>query len=363
MRSLRILIALLVVVALSSGASAAPGDGIWADVTLSGSTGSYSGTVDFPGVLMPGATVASDARATSSATSGSSAWIGPNTPPGVVFGTSQGNGYLNFRPASGSAPSTTTYTFADVTPASGWGFVFGDIDADTVTVSALDANGDPVSGADLGFRGVFNYCDTSPRPSTCSGASAPYDLPTWSPTATGGSLVGSGTNQQGPAGWFMPTVPLSSLTVVMSVQLGSPTYQTWFASTDLALAGTVSTDGTIPAGGIEISLGHPAGGVLATTTTDTDGTYSFSGLLDGVEYVVMPAPPPGYVVGPTQTSVTPVNADLSGIDFTLLDEPPAPTSTSVPPTSVPPPPSPSQPPSPSAGAANGAPGAPLAIAG
>lgn len=42
------------------------------------------------------------------------------------------------RPAADNAnsPSTTTYTFATPTPAGGWGFVLGDVDADQVLVQA-----------------------------------------------------------------------------------------------------------------------------------------------------------------------------------------------------------------------------------
>ena len=109
------------------------------------------------------------------------------TPFGQVYGSSQNKGYLNLRPAADNAasPSITTYTFASPTPAAGWGFVLGDVDADQVLVRATGPGGAAVAVGDLGFQGVFNYCDVpSPRPGSCSGVAAPFDLPTWDP-ATG----------------------------------------------------------------------------------------------------------------------------------------------------------------------------------
>ena len=44
--------------------------------------------------------------------------------------------------------------FDTPTPAGGWGFALGDIDSDLAVVSALDAEGEPVAAADLGFGGA-----------------------------------------------------------------------------------------------------------------------------------------------------------------------------------------------------------------
>ena len=64
---------------------------------------------------------------------------------------------------------------------------FSDIDADQVRVIAKDANGADVPAAELGFRGGFNFCDTTPRPSSCSTSIG--DVPTWNPVTQ--TLVGN----------------------------------------------------------------------------------------------------------------------------------------------------------------------------
>lgn len=198
--------------------------------TLEGSGGAYNGTITLPGEF-PAATFTSDARAPSTLVSGNTTWLPEGSPFGAVYGSSEGHQYLNLRPAADSpdAPSTTTYTFESPTPASGWGFTLGDIDADMVEVSATDADGNPVPVDALGFRSVFNYCDASPRSAGCSGVTN-FHVPSWQPGTDSGILMGDGPDTTGGSGWFEPSVALSSLTFVFTQQSGFPIYQTWFAA-------------------------------------------------------------------------------------------------------------------------------------
>ena len=113
--------------------------------------------------------------------SGASTFLPASSDVGERYGQSQGRPYLNLRPytANGSGvpgSSTTTYAFAAPTPASGWTFVLGDVDADQVTVTATGPDGTPVDPADLGFRSTFNYCGTG-------GCAANDDVPRWDPTS------------------------------------------------------------------------------------------------------------------------------------------------------------------------------------
>jgi hypothetical protein len=128
------------------------------------------------------------------------------------------------------ADSVTTFTFNNTTPASGWSFVLGDIDADAVTISATDVLGSPVNVAAWAVT-PFNYCNsTSPRPTACAGVS--MDLPTWnSGTAT---LTGSGNDTDGASGWVQPNSAIKTLTLTFKKLVGFPTYQLWFAGDTVA---------------------------------------------------------------------------------------------------------------------------------
>lgn len=190
-------------------AVAAPGP-VYGSFTFDGVGGAYTSTLTMaPG--FPTATFTSTSRSGGvRVQTGTSTWLPAGSPPGAVFGSSQNAGYLNLRPAADNAAgaSVTTYTFAAPTPAAGWGFVLGDIDADQVTVTATAPDGSQVAASSLGFAGVFNYCDAAPRSAACSGLNSAFDVPTWDPaTAT---LTGNpgAIDTVGAAGWFRPTVPL-----------------------------------------------------------------------------------------------------------------------------------------------------------
>lgn len=234
--------------------------------TFDGSGGAYTGTMSLPGV--PTATLTSDSRANAGLQTGANTWLGPNTPFGQVYGSSQDQQYLNLRPAADNptSPSTTTYTFASPTPVGTWGFALGDLDADDAVVSATDANGNPVPVDALGFQQVFNFCDTSPRAGTCSSETPPYDVPTWIPGSDSGKLAGHPGAQDtiGAAGWFQPTVPLSTLTIVFYARSGAPVYQTWFAS-----SGDIPTPTPTPvtSGPVVMPVDNAKPGLAATGPT------------------------------------------------------------------------------------------------
>ncbi|WP_157575036.1 carboxypeptidase regulatory-like domain-containing protein [Jiangella muralis] len=309
-----------------TAAGAAHAEASYGEITLTGGGGDYSGTVTLP----PGfasTTFTSDSRAAATVPSGASNWIGAATPWGEEFGSSQGHPYLNLRPAADTAgsPSTTTYVFDTPTPAGGWGFALGDIDSDTAVVTALDADGAPVSGADLGFEGVFNYCDTSPRPSGVCSSGPPagdpgFDLPSSAVGATDVTLTGNGPDTGGAAGWFQPAVALSSLTVEFAWQTGFPVYHTWFASQLRSVAGVVTLDASTPQAGVELTLTGPSGEVIATTSTADDGTYSFAGVAPGDYEVTMTVPDGLVAVGPSTLPADVVAEDATGVDFDLMPD-------------------------------------------
>lgn len=292
---------------------------------LTGSAGAWNTQMQLPAGGFPAAMVTSDSRAGQvGVQSGVTTWLSEATPPGSVYGSNQGQPYLNLRPRADNAtsPSVTTYTFEHPTPAAGWAFVLGDIDADRAVVTARGADGQLVSTADLGWQGGFNYCAVSPSPS-CSGD--PIDVAEFDPAT--GEVRGNdaGLDTSGAAGWFEPTVPLTSLTITFFQRTGFPIYQTWFASLSRDISGTVDlldleggpTGQVVP--GATLTLFGPDGTALASTTSDADGNYSFPGYTAAPGYAVeLAALPPAGDTFPT--GLLPYGpAAVSGLDLSEQD--------------------------------------------
>lgn len=195
--------------------------GSYATWTLNGSTGSMV----LPDIDDPAAFASTGSNL--SLSSGSTVWLSETTPFGAAFGSSRDNPYLIAGISSGAQSSIVTYTFDTATPAGTWGFALGDIDADAVTVTATDDQGNAVDVSSW-FEGVFNYCGaTGTRPATCSGE-AGTDVPTWD--ASTATLTGSGADTKGASGWFRPRQAIRTLTFEFVALSGFPNYQTWFAT-------------------------------------------------------------------------------------------------------------------------------------
>ncbi|MCW2818920.1 MAG: hypothetical protein JWR42_1707 [Marmoricola sp.] len=260
---------------------------------LGGTPGAYVAKPDLHTSGFPDTLVASDSDRTSSVPSGLSTWWGSQTPPGRYWGSSQGRtghptGFLSVRPASDApgTPSTTTLTFAgtaaegDPVPAAsaptGWGFVVGDVDSESVTVSGVRADGQPATAEELGFVGAFNACASRERMLSCP--TVPGAAPTWD--ADLGTLTGSSAPQDSIGGdaWFVPTVRLASVTLSSTWTSGSPVFQTWVVARTHRLTGTVSVarGSTCDLTKASVLLvdpdGHQIGG---TQKVGADGTWSF----------------------------------------------------------------------------------------
>ncbi len=252
--------------------------------------------------------------------SGASAFLNPATPFGAAFGSSQGHVYLSPRLAAGNTPSTTTFTFSSPTPQSGWGFALGDVDAEAVTVTATGPDGSAVPVSGVGFQNGFNSCLPAPIPGACGGAQS--DVPTWVPSTS--TLQGNGPDTNGASGWFLPSSPVRTLTFTSTLLTGIPSYQIWFAANLVTLSGTVQAptgpSGTpAPVPDTPVILEDPAGGTI-TTTTDTQGDFSFSGATTG-DYIIHVTPPPGFE--PADQPVDATAGDVTGISIVLAPVPAA----------------------------------------
>ncbi|MEY9854326.1 hypothetical protein ABH923_004004 [Leifsonia sp. EB41] len=297
---------------LASPASAAT-TGLWAGWST---TGTNSFTVQVANTPAITASVTTDSRqGQTGVISGTSTWLGVGTPVGAKYGSSQGRPYLNLRPKADSptAPSTTTYSFATPTPTSGWTFVLGDIDADKVQVRAIGPDGALLTAAQLGYRGGFNYCapGVAGKPS-CTGSAT--DIPNWDPatlTLTGNAAA---ADTNGSAGWFEPNAPISALTFIYTQRSGFPVYQTWFASLARDITGTVTAATGSPAGAT-LTLRDADGAVVATTTSNAGGGYSFTGVQASDGYTVTLTPPAGSIADGARTKPADLSAADAMVDF------------------------------------------------
>lgn len=338
-------------VSLAAGADpalAAGGGSNYAQWSVSGGSGSM--TIPIAG--FPTASL----NTTSSSTqvpSGSSAYLNASTPFGATYGSSQNQPYALLRTAPGTTPSTTTLTFATPPTAGSWGFALGDIDADLATLSATDANGQPVSIADLGFQSTFNYCQGKPLPSTCGGSTS-TDQPTWDPAL--GTLTGNVADTNGASGWFRPSVALKTLTIKFSAQSGLPVYQLWVAANTRSIGGRVTSYGDCPPPTYKpLALLTESGdavkgpdGQAVYATVGSNGEYQFPDVAPGA-YKVAATTPNGFnpVGDPTKTadvsgaSVSDVNFEfhcrttvrpVTEIDVPPIDVPPGgPSDITIPP--------------------------------
>jgi len=308
-------VALALALGGATGASAAQGSS-WGEFQVSGTARAYTGTMTLDGGF-PATTFTSTSRQ-ATVPSGSSTWQAASTPPGAQYGTSRGLPYLNQRPAQDSPTTTgaavTTYSFASATPSSGWSFVLGDIDADQATITATGVGGAPVTAAQLGFQGTYNYCAGTGTPS-CDRAGT-GDQPRWD--AATSTLTGNpaGADTEGAAGWFSPSVPLETLTITYQQRTGFPVYQTWFATETFSASGTATVgtgDAATPYAGATVVVRDASGAEVARTETDAAGRWTVPSLVATAGYTATITPRDAGAAEPAPFSLA--AGDATGVDF------------------------------------------------
>lgn len=260
--------------------------------------------------------VTTDAGA--STASGKSAFLGASTGFGQTFGSTRLQPYLTIASLGASTASTTTVSFASAAPV-GWGFALGDIDADYVSLAATGPGG-AVTSAQFGAQNTtnvpfLNYCrNASPRPTPCPASGEPYtDVPAWCPGVISvapclgkpaDSVVGSGSDTAGSYDWFIPTVPVTSLTLTFTPLSGLPNFQFWMVAPAPAatVTGTVSLPASptdpIPAG-TAVGLLDAAGTAVPNiegdpVTAPVSSTGSFSLVTELGSYQLQVIVPPGF---------------------------------------------------------------------
>lgn len=330
-------IAALVCVPATGAAAVEPDEvGAFPVWQLGGSSGAFTASATFPDSAgFPAVSIASDAT-TVTGPSGVTGFLGASTAFGQEFGSTRSQPYLNIGTRPAGAYSTTTQTFAGPQP-DGWGFAFGDVDADWVFIRAWTdaARTDPLDVAELGFQSAENYCTNVPKPGSCG--PAPYtDAPVWvtAPetfdtvsyvpgTLRGNSLPGAPAatrDTSGAYGWFMPSVDIAVMEVLVGPRDGIPTVQLWLAAPapKATITGTITVPGetTVPDGTL-VQLNNADGSPVlnaedlpVTAPVAPDGSFVFETEQrpadDPYELLVIPpagfiAPDPVLVVADTAT--------------------------------------------------------------
>ena len=200
--------ATLVFIPLST---AAEGTGVYAawevndDATEA--TGVFAGTV-FPQI---------DAIAENGSLSvARSATLTGSTPFGEEYGTSRGQQYLTSAVAAGQSQGTVTLNFESAPNPLTWSIVVGDVDAENITLSALDLDGNEIDVREWKYV-PFNY------------ASGETDEPVWD--AETQTIVGNTLDTSGASMWIRPTQDnVASITLTQIRTSGFPQYQLWVAA-------------------------------------------------------------------------------------------------------------------------------------
>lgn len=206
--------------------AAAEGSGTYARWTFDEATS--SGTISF-GKAYPTATFVTDASGPSPQriTIGTEDFLNASTPVGKAYGSSEGSEYLHQRHTSRGGPWTTVITFETPMPAGEWAFALGDLDVDSIRISATDADGRPAKIAPW-FQSTFNWCVGANQPAGCE-VPPPTAQPVWDGKNT---LRGLARETEGASAWLRPTVAVKSLTLKWHAQRNwyNSSYRLWMVA-------------------------------------------------------------------------------------------------------------------------------------
>jgi hypothetical protein len=178
-------------------------------------------------------------------------------------------------------------------------------DAHTVTVPFADLGGSVTCGDDYY---VIAHAALTGDDASDDGEDADSDSSNDGETA----YAGGSEPYDGKGAWFY----VAEYTVECCVyDISGSVY------TDADGSGTFG-DGESGLGGIPVTLEDDAGNVVATTTTNSDGSYTFEDIPGGEDYTVVVEAPDGY--GGTQNAggyeITDLGADLTGVDFGVTEQ-------------------------------------------
>ncbi len=278
-------------VTLASGGSASFNAGVYAPASVSGVVfldSNADGTQQTGESGLAGVTVklvastGSILATTTTGTGGSYSFTGvtPGTDT-VSFTAPSGDSFSTASSGTATLVSggTATANAGLFVPATVTGTVFTDSNADGVqntgelglagvTVNLLASNGSVLATTTTGANGGYSFTGVTPGSDTIQIVAPAGDR--FSTASTDAVTLASGSTASFNAGVFAP---------------GSVTGEVYLVSN----AGTQQTvEGGLA--GVTVKLVSATGSLLATTTTGTGGTYSFTGVTPGTDTVVFTAP-------------------------------------------------------------------------
>ncbi|NLO91196.1 MAG: hypothetical protein GX410_04295 [Elusimicrobia bacterium] len=244
-------------------------------------TKQVSGTISLGGNPMPGVTVSVSGDASASATTDSS-------------------GNYSFTLVSGGsytlAPAKTNYTFSPVNAstaslAANWtqNFTASTV---TYTVHGMISHGaDSLAGITIDISGGYIG-------SIVTDSHGNFSV----------SLDAGNTYTLAPSDSGYTFTPVSATTATLS---GTWTANFNAGSSGYSFSGTIKKSG-VGLASVAVSL---SGSSAASTNTDSNGAYSFTGLSAGGSYIVTPSSS-GYLFTPTKISTTSMSGNMAAQDFT-----------------------------------------------
>jgi hypothetical protein len=246
--------------ALPSVSQAVSGTGVYGTWTATAGVGG-TGEVTFAGTTFPSATFTSTVGTQSVA---SSATLTSTTPFGQMYGSSSGKTYLSVGVPSTSG--TVTLTFASAPAAGIWGFALGDVDAESVAITARDASGNAIN-VSAWYQQSFNY------------VTGQTDAPTWN-SATG-TIVGNVNDTNGASAWFSPKAAVKTITFTSTRLSGIPSYQIWIA-TDKPSASAAASAASTSASPTASASASASPSASASTSASTSPSASASATASAV---------------------------------------------------------------------------------
>ncbi|MBP0492577.1 SdrD B-like domain-containing protein [Pararoseomonas indoligenes] len=222
----------------------------------------------------------------------------------------------------GSGQVVSNVSAGSFTPVSIGGVVFGDTDADGirtsgeagvtgVTVRLLDADGAVVATTTTGTGGAYNFTGVAP---------GQYQVQFVAPNGTVFSPQDQGTSEN----FDSDANPSTGTTALISLASGRTQPNVGAGIFTPASTGTgniffldANGNGVRDAGeagitGATVQLLNSAGTAVATTTTDSNGTYSFTGVTPGTYQVQFTAPNGAVFTAQDQGTNEAVDSDVNG---------------------------------------------------
>jgi len=150
-----------------------------------------------------------------------------------------------------------------------------------------------------------------------------WDNPVARSPASGQVLVHQRVDTQiGDTYWVQATAAPSTITGPVDIHDNAPTTDRWnYAAVEIVAnqVGTYSISGTVSGAGGPGATVNMTGAATASTTADTGGNYTFSGLANG-SYTVTPSKS-GYVYTPASQAVSVSGANVGAVNFNSTTAP------------------------------------------